>query len=287
MEEKYTMEKAMLAKLESLAAEIRIDSIEAIRKVGAGHIGGSLSIADLLAVLYGKQMNYDPKNPEWEERDRLVLSKGHAGPAWYSALAAVGFFDKQWLGTLNEGGTRLPSHPDRTKTPGVDATTGSLGQGTSVAAGIATGLKMQKKDSYVYLIVGDGELNEGQCWEAFQYLAHFKLNNCIVIIDENKKQLDGTTVDILNPFDITEKMRAFGFHTTKVKGDDLAAIDEAIDQCKAVTDQAVCIVLDTIKGQGVKFFEEMAANHSVKFDNEAVQTATDQALQELKAKERA
>ncbi|MGG5329912.1 transketolase [Enterococcus sp. AZ163] len=280
------MEKDTLVKLEALAAEIRIDSIEAIRRVGAGHIGGSLSIADLLAVLYGKQMNYDPKNPEWEERDRLVLSKGHAGPAWYSALAAVGFFDKEWLATLNEGGTRLPSHPDRTKTPGVDATTGSLGQGTSVAAGIATGLKMQKKDSYVYLIVGDGELNEGQCWEAFQYLAHFNLNNCIVIIDENKKQLDGTTVDILNPFDIAEKMRAFGFHTTKVKGDDLVAIDEAIDQCKAVTNQAVCIVLDTIKGQGVKFFEEMDANHSVKFDSEAVQIATDQALQELKAKER-
>lgn len=253
------MEKATLAKLEALATEIRIDSIEAIRKVGAGHIGGSLSIADVLAVLYGKQMSYDPQNPEWEDRDRLVLSKGHAGPAWYSALAAVGFFDKGWLGTLNEGGTRLPSHPDRTKTPGVDATTGSLGQGTSVAAGIVTGLKMQKKDSYVYLIVGDGELNEGQCWEAFQYLAHFKLNNCIVIIDENKKQLDGTTEDILNPFDIAEKMRAFGFHTTKVKGDDLVAIDEAIDQCKAVTDQAVCIVLDTIKGQGVKFFEEMDA----------------------------
>lgn len=281
------MEKATLAKLEALAAEIRIDSIEAIRKVGAGHIGGSLSIADLLAVLYGKQMTYDPKNPEWEDRDRLVLSKGHAGPAWYSALAAVGFFDKEWLSTLNEGGTRLPSHPDRTKTPGVDATTGSLGQGTSVAAGIATGLKMQKKDSYVYLIVGDGELNEGQCWEAFQYLAHFKLNNCIVIIDENKKQLDGTTEAILNPFDLAEKMRAFGFHTTKVKGDDLVAIDEAINQCKAVTDQAVCIVLDTIKGQGVKFFEEMDANHSVKFDNEAVQAATDQALQELKAKGRA
>lgn len=280
------MEKDTLDKLATLATEIRIDCIEAIRKVGSGHIGGSLSIADLLAVLYGKQMNYDPKNPEWVERDRLVLSKGHAGPALYSALAAVGFFDKEWLGTLNEGGTRLPSHPDRTKTPGVDATTGSLGQGTSVAAGIATGLKMQNQDSYVYLIVGDGELNEGQCWEAFQYLAHFKLNNCIVIIDENKKQLDGTTQEIMNPFDIAEKMRAFGFHTTKAKGDDLAAIDEAIEASKAIQDQAVCIVLDTIKGQGVKFFEEMKDNHSVKFASEEVQKATDQAIKELKAKER-
>ncbi|WP_137663673.1 transketolase [Enterococcus hulanensis] len=276
------MDKKMVTELEGLAAKIRINSIEAIRKVGAGHIGGSLSIADLLAVLYGKQMVYDPKNPQWEKRDRLVLSKGHAGPAWYSTLSAVGFFPEEWLWTLNEGGTNLPSHPDRIKTPGVDATTGSLGQGTSLAAGIATGLKMQGSESYVYLIVGDGELNEGQCWEAFQYIAHFKLNRCIVIIDENKKQLDGTTQDILNPFDIAEKMRAFGFSTQKVKGDDLIAIDQAIENCKKVEDQAVCIVLDTIKGQGVKFFEEMDANHSVKFDSKAVQEATDKALEELR-----
>lgn len=276
------MDRELIAELENLAAKIRINSIEAIRKVGSGHIGGSLSIADLLAVLYGKQMIYDPKNPQWEKRDRLVLSKGHAGPALYSALSAVGFFDEEWLWTLNEGGTNLPSHPDRIKTPGVDATTGSLGQGTSLAAGIATGLNMQGSENYVYLIVGDGELNEGQCWEAFQYLAHFKLNRCIVIIDENKKQLDGTTQDILNPFDIEEKMRAFGFVTHKVKGDDLIAIDQAIEDCKKIEDQAVCIVLDTIKGQGVKFFEEMDANHSVKFASEAVQIATDQALEELR-----
>lgn len=276
------MEEVTLKKLEVLAANIRIDTIEAIRKVGAGHIGGSLSIVELLAVLYGKQLNYDPKNPQWEERDRVVLSKGHAGTAWYSALAEVGFFEKSWLMTLNEGGTRLPSHPDRTKTPGVDATTGSLGQGTSVAAGIATGLKMQKKNSYVYLIVGDGELNEGQCWEAFQYLAHFKLNNCIVIIDENKKQLDGTTKEILNPFDIEKKMQAFGFKTVKVKGDDMPAIDQAITECKTVEDQAVCIVLDSIKGQGVPFFEEMVANHSVKFDNEEILTKTERILEDLR-----
>ncbi|MBU5365337.1 transketolase [Enterococcus devriesei] len=276
------MEKKLVAELEALAAKIRINSIEAIRKVGSGHIGGALSIADLLAVLYGKQMVYDPRNPHWEKRDRLVLSKGHAGPALYSTLAAVGFFPEEWLWTLNEGGTKLPSHPDRTKTPGVDATTGSLGQGTSLAAGIATGLKLQGSENYVYLIVGDGELNEGQCWEAFQYLAHFKLNHCIVIIDENKKQLDGTTEEILNPFDLTRKMQAFGFATQKIKGDDLAAIDQAIEEAKKVEDQAVCIVLDTIKGQGVKFFEEMEANHSVKFNSEAVQQATDQALTELR-----
>lgn len=276
------MDKQTRSKLEVLAATIRIDTIEAIRKIGAGHIGGSLSIVELLAVLYGKQMTYDAKNPNWEARDRLVISKGHAGVAWYSTLAEVGFFDKEWLMTVNQGGTKLPSHPDRTKTPGVDATTGSLGQGTSVAAGMATGLKMQKNDAYVYLIVGDGELNEGQCWEAFQYIAHFKLNNCIVIIDENKKQLDGSTEEIMNPFDIAEKMRAFGFKTSRVKGNDMAAIDQAIEDCKAVEDQAVCLVLDTIKGQGVKYFEEMDANHSVKFDNEAILEETDKILADLR-----
>ncbi|MEG1502756.1 MAG: transketolase [Enterococcus sp.] len=276
------MDKELLENLEELATKIRINSIEAIRKVGSGHIGGSLSIADLLAVLYGKQMRYNSKNPFWDSRDRLVLSKGHAGPALYSALSAVGFFDEDWLWTLNEGGTNLPSHPDRMKTPGVDATTGFLGQGTSIAAGIATGLKMNHSDNYVYLVVGDGELNEGQCWEAFQYLAHFKLDNCIVIIDENKKQLDGTTKDILNPFDIEKKMQAFGFATQKVKGDNLLAIDQAINKCKEIKNQAVCIVLDTIKGQGIKFFEEMDANHSVKFDSESVQLATEQALSELR-----
>lgn len=269
--------------LENLATKIRIDSVEAIQHMGAGHIGGSLSIASLLAVLYGKQMKYDPKNPQWKERDLLVMSKGHAGTAWYSVLAEVGFFPKEWLFTINQGGTNLPSHPDRNKTPGVDATTGSLGQGTSVAAGIATGLKLQNKDNYVYLIVGDGELNEGQCWEAFQYLAHFKLNRCIVIIDENKKQLDGPSREIMNPFDISEKMRAFGFYTTSAKGDDIEGIDHAINELKTIENQAVCLVLDSIKGQGIPFFEEMKDNHSVKFDNDAINNATDEILIQLKA----
>lgn len=185
--------------------------------------------------------------------------------------------------TLNQGGTKLPSHPDRNKTSGIDATTGSLGQGTSIAAGIATGMKLNKKDTYVYLIVGDGELNEGQCWEAFQYLAHFQLNRCIVIIDENKKQLDGPNTKIMNPFDIQEKMQAFGFQTFKVKGNDLIAIDEAIESCKKIKHHAVCIILDSVKGQGVPFFEEMADNHSVKFNNEAIFKETELLLNDLKA----
>ena len=272
------MEKSV----EILAKKVRYDILDMLQHRGCGHLGGSLSLVELFAVLYGKQMKYDPKNPKWEERDRVVLSKGHAGPVWYSTLSECGFFEKEKLMTLNDGGTMLPSHPDRTKTPGVDMTTGSLGQGTSTAAGIATALKMKHSDNYVYLIVGDGELNEGQCWEAFQYLANYKMNNCIVIIDDNKRQLDGYTKDVINPFNIEAKMKAFGFNTQTVKGNDLDAIDEAITKAKSVTDSAVCIVLDTIKGQGVKFFEELLDNHSVKFNTEEVNRATDEAKASLK-----
>lgn len=270
--------------LESLAAKIRLDTLCSIKKMGQGHLGGSFSIVELLAVLYGKQLRINPQDPQWADRDRLVLSKGHAGAALYSALANTGYFDRSWLWTINERGTRLPSHPDRWKTPGVDATTGSLGQGTSMAAGIARGLRLAGKDNFVYLIVGDGELNEGQCWEAFQYIAHFKLNHCIVIIDDNKKQLDGPTKDILDPFDIQQKMTAFGFYTEKVPGADMQAIDEAIERCKAIEDQAVCIVLDSVKGQGTPFFEELDANHSVKFTTDEINQAAEAAIKELTIK---
>ena len=270
--------------LEELAAKIRLDTLCSIKKMGQGHLGGSFSIIELLAVLYGKQLRINPQDPQWADRDRLVLSKGHAGAALYSALANTGYFDRSWLWTINEGGTRLPSHPDRWKTPGVDATRGSLGKGTSMAAGIATGLRLAGKDNFVYLIVGDGELNEGQCWEAFQYIAHFKLNHCIVIIDDNKKQLDGPTKDILDPFDIQQKMTAFGFYTEKVPGADMQAIDEAIERCKAIEDQAVCIVLDSVKGQGVPFFEELDANHSVKFTTDEINQAAEAAIKELTIK---
>ena len=275
------MEKNTLNQLEILAAKIRYDVLDMLQHRGYGHLGGSLSLVELMSVLYGKQMQYDATNPKWEQRDRVVLSKGHAGPVWYSALAESGFFDKEWLYTLNDGGTKLPSHPDRTKTPGVDMTTGSLGQGTSTAAGIATALKKSHIDRYVYLIVGDGELNEGQCWEAFQYIANYKLNNCIVIIDDNKRQLDGYTKDIMNPFDISKKMEAFGFFTQKVKGNDIEAIDDAINQAKEVKDKDVCIVLDTIKGQGVPYFENMFSNHSVKFNTDEINDAANEAKQAL------
>lgn len=275
------MEKNQLWALKQLSAKIRRDILQMLEKRGYGHLGGSLSIVELMSVLYGKQLRYDSKRPDWEERDMVVLSKGHAGPAWYCALAEQGFFEKDWLYTLNDGGTRLPSHPDRQKTPGVDMTTGSLGQGTSAAAGIATGFRMKGSGQYVYLIVGDGELNEGQCWEAFQYIAHYKLNHCIVIIDENKRQLDGTTKEVMNPFDLEEKMRAFGFHVQKVKGNDEEAIDAAIDQAKSITDQAVCIILDSIKGAGVPYYEQMEGNHSVKFNNDEILQVNHKAIKDL------
>ncbi len=268
-------------KLEVLSAKIRVLLLKMLEKRGYGHLGGSMSIVEILAVLYGKHLRYDASNPQDPNRDYVVLSKGHAGPALYSALVCQGFFDEEVLYTLNEGGTILPSHPDRLKTPGIDATTGSLGQGTSLAAGIATAIAMKQTNQKVYLIVGDGELNEGQCWESFQYLAHHRYSHCVVIIDENKRQLDGFTTDIINPFDIEAKMKAFGFATRKVKGNDVVAIDEALKQLSHIENQAVCLVLDSIKGQGVKEYEEMIENHSVKFDNESICELNHQTIEKL------
>jgi len=268
--------------LKQQSARIRATLLKLMKAKGGGHIGGSLSIVETLSVLYGRQMRYDCNNPHWPDRDYLILSKGHAGPALYSALSVFNFFDESEIYTLNEGGTRFPSHPDRTKTPGVDATTGSLGQGISVAAGLGYALKLEGKDQYVYVIVGDGELNEGQCWEAFQFIANYRLNNVIVLIDDNKRQLDGYTKEVIEPFDIVEKMRSFGFITERVAGNDEVAISNAIDRAKAVSDSAVCIVLDTVKGQGVPYFENMKDNHSVKLkaeDNQAI----DEMISQLEA----
>lgn len=271
-----------LNQLKKYSAHIRANVLKLMKAKGGGHLGGSLSIVEVLSVLYGRQMRYDAKNPKDPDRDYFVLSKGHAGPGLYSALSVFHFFDEDEIYTLNEGGTRFPSHPDRTKTPGVDATTGSLGQGISVAAGIAYALKLQATDQYVYCVVGDGELNEGQCWEAFQFIASYRLNNIIVFIDDNKRQLDGYTKDIINPFDIVEKMRAFGFLTERVNGGSEEAISAAIDRAKAVTDSAVCIVLDTIKGQGIPYFENIADNHSVKL-SQADNAVIDESVAALSA----
>ncbi len=255
------MSPAENLELRKFAAEIRLALLEEIKSRSFGHLGGSLSICDLLAVLYGRVMRYDSKNPKWPDRDKLVSSKGHAGPAIYAALALKGFFPKEDLLTLNRPGTNLPSHCDKNKTSGIDCTTGSLGQGTSQAVGMALGDQLKGRPSRTYLIVGDGELNEGQCWEAAMFAAAKRVKNLIWIIDDNKKQLDGTTEEILPLFDIRSKFEAFGFEALRVRGDDIDAIDRALTL--PIGDKPRAIVLNNVKGLGVKAVEEMEFNHSV------------------------
>ena len=244
-----------------LALKIRIGIVEQIRARGFGHIGGSLSVADVLAVLYEDVMRIDPANPKKPERDKLVCSKGHAGPAVYATLAVKGFFPYEMLRTLNQPGTNLPSHCDRNKTPGVDMTTGSLGQGTSLAAGMALGDKLAGRDSRTFLIVGDGELNEGQAWEAAMFTAAKKLTNLTWIIDDNKRQLDGATADVLEPFSFEEKFRAFGFDAVTVKGDDVLGLYQALTAPAGARPKA--IILDSVKGAGIADVETNPGNHSM------------------------
>lgn len=253
--------------LRRFATEIRLNTLETLNHLGFGHYGGSLSIVETLAVLYGDIMDIDPEKFKESDRDYMVLSKGHAGPALYSTLYLKGFFDKTFLHSLNTNGTKLPSHPDRNLTPGIDVTTGSLGQGISIATGIAYAQKIENSSYYTYTIVGDGELNEGQCWEAIQFTAHHQLHHLIVFVDDNKKQLDGLTADICNPGDFVAKFEAFGFDAVRVKGDDIEAIDKAIKTFQDSNSvRPKCIVLDSIKGQGVKELEELASNHHLRPD---------------------
>lgn len=257
------MNEALKRELKDFAYEIRIACLEELKALGFGHVGGSLSIADALAVLYGGVMKIDPKNPLWPERDKLVCSKGHAGPAVYATLALKGYFPMELLATLNKPGTSLPSHCDRNKTPGVDMTTGSLGQGTSLAVGMAMGDALKGRPSRVFLISGDGEMDEGQTWEAAMFASAKKIDNLYWLVDENKKQLDGTTDEILPQGDLAAKFRAFGFDTQRIPGNDVGAVYEAIERASAVKGQPHAIVLDTIKGAGVKAVEETVFNHSM------------------------
>lgn len=247
--------------LRRFALEIRLALLEEMKARGFGHIGGSLSICDLLAVLYGKVMNYKPEDPTWADRDKLVSSKGHAGPAIYATLALKGFFPMEELKTLNRPGTNLPSHCDKNKTIGIDCTTGSLGQGTSQAVGMALGDKLKGRPSRTFLIVGDGEIDEGQCWEAAMFTAGKKVTNLVWIVDENKRQLDGTTDAVMPLFDLRAKFEAFGFEALRVKGNDVEALYEALT--KVPGDKPIAIIMDNVKGSGVKAVEETAANHSM------------------------
>ncbi len=251
-------------KTEVFAAEIRWETVKQIAKRGFGHLAGSLSIADALAVLYDREMRYDPKNPTWPDRDILVCSKGHAGPAVYSTLALKGFFPMEMLDTLNQHGTKLPSHCDRMLTPGIDMTTGSLGQGVSAAIGMALAQKLDGKDSRTYIFIGDGECDEGQVWEAFLFANQYKLDNVVAFIDDNGKQLDGYTKDVIDLGDLREKLASFGWNTVTVDGHDLEAIDEALQNARKFKGKPSCIVLKTVKGKGVKELEEMYINHHIR-----------------------
>ncbi len=259
----------MQSRLKKLATEIRIAQLEEFKARGFGHIGGALSITDCLAALYGEIMKFDPKNPQWEDRDRLVMSKGHAGPALYATLALMGYFPMDMLKTLNQNGTHLPSHCDKNLTPGIDMTTGSLGQGASTAAGLALGLKAQKKDARVYLILGDGESQEGQVWEMALFAPQHKLNNFIAFIDFNKRQLDGYVEDICGLEPLDDKFRSFGWYTLRIDGSDPDVIAEAIKDAQANQgDKPAMIILDTVKGAGVKKVEETKLNHHLNVNAE-------------------
>ena len=271
--------------LQAFATRIRIAALEAIHSIGSGHVGGAMSISDVLAVLYGREMRVNPEDPAWPDRDYLVVSKGHAGPAVYGTLALKGFFPYEELKTLNRGGTRLPSHCDRNNTPGIDVTTGSLGQGTSQAAGLALGNRIKGRGNRVFLIVGDGEMEEGQCWESFLFASAKKLGNLVVLIDWNKRQLDGYLDEVLPMGDFVAKMEAFGFDTVKVDGGDVEQLAAALERTRNGGDKPYAIVLDTVKGHGIDEVEAIAMNHSLPVTDERFERWTNELKQKLSALE--
>ncbi|MCL6557729.1 MAG: transketolase [Firmicutes bacterium] len=260
-----------IKELETFALKIRIETIKEMGNLGFGHLGGAMSVVETLAVLYGGMMKIDPKNPKWEDRDWLVCSKGHAGPAIYATLALKGYFPMEELMTLNKPGTNLPSHCDRNKTTGIDMTTGSLGQGASLAMGVALGNKMDKRDSTTYLILGDGEIQEGQVWESVLFAAQQKLDNLIAFVDYNKQQLDGYTKDINDVGDVAKKFESFGWNAYDVNGASIKEIHEAIEKAKEAKGKPSVIVLHTIKGQGCCFAEGVLDNHHMIISKEKME----------------
>ena len=260
-------------KCKVLAAEIRLETLKVIHSRGFGHVGGSMDLADLMAVLYGEVMKFDPKNPRWEDRDWLVLSKGHAGPAVYATLASKGFFPSEWLSTLNQGGTRLPSHCDMTKTPGIDFTGGSLGQGFSAAVGIALGQRVRKLGARTFTIIGDGESQEGQVWEAAEAAGAWKLDNLFAFLDLNGQQLDGYTKDIIPQIHIPERWKSFGWDTREINGHDFSEIEEAIEAAKKTPGMPHMIIMNTIKSYGYIPGEGIKSNHSMPITPEGAEEA--------------
>ena len=247
--------------LQILACKVRMGIIEGTHSAKAGHPGGSLSAAELFTYLYFKEMRVDPKNPQWEDRDRFVLSKGHTAPGLYTALALRGFFPVEDMVTLRHLGSYLQGHPNMSTVPGVDMSTGSLGQGISVAAGMALSAKYQGKDFRVYTLLGDGEIQEGQVWEACMLAAHYKLDNLCVIVDNNGLQIDGDIAQVMSPYPITDKLEAFGFHVQAIDAHDFDQIEAALNTARTVKGRPCAIVMKSVKGKGVSFMENDAGWH--------------------------
>ena len=254
---------------DQLAAEFRYVITDIICRAGSGHIGGALSLVEIVISLYYRIMHIDPENPNWDGRDRLVMSKGHAGPVLYTALAYKGFYPASWLPTLNEDGTRLPSHVDQNQTPGIDMTAGSLGQGLSCACGLALAAKMDGKKHTVFCVIGDGESNEGQNWEAAMFASHKALDNLVAICDYNKLQIDGFCADVLGLEPLVDKWRAFGWEVFEIDGHDWGEIYETITRAQATVGKPAMIIAHTIKGKDCCIIENKPESHNIKVPDEA------------------
>ena len=269
-----------IKQLSITACKVRMGIIESTNAAKCGHPGGSMSAAEMFTYLYFKELNVDPKNPKWEDRDRFVLSKGHTAPGLYAALALRGFFPVEDLLTLRKVGSYLQGHPNMNTVPGVDMSTGSLGQGISTACGMALAAKVKGKQNRVYTLLGDGEIQEGQVWEACMFASHYKLDNLCVIIDNNGLQIDGDVAKVMSPYPIDEKLKAFGFHVEVIDGHDFNAIESALNTAKTVKGQPSAIIMKTVKGKDVSFMENNAGWHG-KATNAA---EFEQAMTELRAK---
>ena len=264
--------------LEKMAVIIRCEIIDMICTAAAGHPGGSLSAADVVTALYFRIMRIDPKNPGWPDRDRFILSKGHACPVWYAALAERGYFDKSHLKTLRQMGSILQGHPDMRKTPGIDMTTGSLGHGLSAGLGMALSGKLQQKDYHVFVIIGDGESQEGSIWEASMAAPNFKLDNLTAILDYNHLQNDDSVDDIMPIHPAVDKWQAFGWHVIDIDGHDMAQVVAALEEAKSHKGKPTMIVANTVKGKGVSYMENVCEWHG----RAPCQEEADQALEELR-----
>lgn len=270
------MDEKLVRELEIAATKVRIGIIEGVHAAKAGHPGGSLSAADLMTYLYTHRMNVDPKNPRDPKRDRLVLSKGHAAPVLYSVLALRGFFPMEEMKTLRKIDSRLQGHPDLNKIPGVDMTTGSLGQGISAACGMALSGKISCEPYKVYAILGDGEIEEGEVWEAAMFAAHYQLDNLVAVVDNNNLQIDGKISDVMSPYPIDEKFKAFGWHVININAHDFSEMEKAFNEAETVMQKPTVIIMRSTKGKGVSFMEDQVGWHGKAPNDEQYKIAIDE-----------